>query len=165
MPCQEKCPNRAVYVIDNPKSFGKRSGPNFCIKCFVTTYLHKCIVREKFWILFDEAPYLSFSMECVIWYIPDNCHFFYTDTIFGAEILHPNARISGQISIDYTHCTLNARSKMVNFHVQSGKIYTGQKNLHWRRRPRRRQLSGMIRNGDTRHGDDDHQDVNFKISA
>ena len=25
--------------------------------------------------------------------IPDNCHFFYTDTIFGAEILHPNARI------------------------------------------------------------------------
>ena len=48
MTCQEKCPNRAVYVIDNPKSFGKRSGPNFCIKCFVTTYLHKCIVREKF---------------------------------------------------------------------------------------------------------------------
>ena len=27
-------------------------------------------------------------------YIPDNCHFFYTDTIFGAEILHPNARMS-----------------------------------------------------------------------
>ena len=22
-------------------------------------------------------------------HIPDNCHFFYTDTIFGAEILHP----------------------------------------------------------------------------
>ena len=62
--------------------------------------------------------------------IPDNCHFFYTDTIFGAEILHPNARRSGQICIDYTHCTLNARSKMVNFHVQSGKTYTSQKNLH-----------------------------------
>ena len=62
--------------------------------------------------------------------IPDNCHFFYTNTIFGAEILHSNARISGKICIDYTHCTLNARSKMVNFHVQSGKIYTGQKNLH-----------------------------------
>ena len=29
--------------------------------------------------------------------IPDNCHFFYTDAIFGAKILHPNARISGQI--------------------------------------------------------------------
>ena len=30
------------------------------------------------------------------------------------------------------------------FRVKSVKIYTGQKNLHWRRRPRRRQLSGMI---------------------
>ena len=29
--------------------------------------------------------------------IPDNCHFFYTDAIFGAKILHPNARFSGQI--------------------------------------------------------------------
>ena len=29
------------------------------------------------------------------------------------------------------------------FRVKSVKIYTGQKNLHWRRRPRRRQLSGM----------------------
>ena len=25
--------------------------------------------------------------------IPDNCHFFYNDTIFGAENLHPNTRI------------------------------------------------------------------------
>ena len=31
------------------------------------------------------------------------------------------------------------------FRVKSVKIYTGQKNLHWRRRPRRRQLSGMSR--------------------
>ena len=38
---------------------------------------------------------------------------------------------------------MNARSEMVNFHVQSGKIYIGQKNLHWRRQPRQRQLSGM----------------------
>ena len=30
------------------------------------------------------------------------------------------------------------------FRVKSVKIYTGQKNLHWRRRPRRRQLSGML---------------------
>ena len=29
------------------------------------------------------------------------------------------------------------------FRVKSVKIYTSQKNLHWRRRPRRRQLSGM----------------------
>ena len=29
------------------------------------------------------------------------------------------------------------------FRVKSVKIHTGQKNLHWRRRPRRRQLSGM----------------------
>ena len=29
------------------------------------------------------------------------------------------------------------------FRVKSVKIYTGQKNLHRRRRPRRRQLSGM----------------------
>ena len=29
--------------------------------------------------------------------IPDNCHFFYTDKIFGAKNLHPNARKSGQI--------------------------------------------------------------------
>ena len=29
------------------------------------------------------------------------------------------------------------------FRVKSVKIYTGQKNLHWRRRLRRRQLSGM----------------------
>ena len=29
------------------------------------------------------------------------------------------------------------------FRVKSVKIYTGQKNLHWQRRPRRRQLSGM----------------------
>ena len=29
------------------------------------------------------------------------------------------------------------------FRVKSVKIYIGQKNLHWRRRPRRRQLSGM----------------------
>ena len=29
------------------------------------------------------------------------------------------------------------------FRVKSVKIYTGQKNLHWRRQPRRRQLSGM----------------------
>ena len=29
------------------------------------------------------------------------------------------------------------------FRVKSVKIYTGQKNLHWRRRPRRRQLSGV----------------------
>ena len=29
------------------------------------------------------------------------------------------------------------------FRVKSVKIYTCQKNLHWRRRPRRRQLSGM----------------------
>ena len=48
------------------------------------------------------------------------------------------------ICIDYTHCTLNAWSKMINFHVQSGKIYTGQKYLHWRRQPRQRQLSGML---------------------
>ena len=32
---------------------------------------------------------------------------------------------------------------MLIFRVKSVKIYTGQKNLHWRRRPRRRQLSGM----------------------
>ena len=31
------------------------------------------------------------------------------------------------------------------FRVKSVKIYTGQKNLHWRRRPRRRQLSGMVK--------------------
>ena len=30
------------------------------------------------------------------------------------------------------------------FRVKSVKIYTGQKNLHWRRQPRQRQLSGMI---------------------
>ena len=29
--------------------------------------------------------------------IPDNCHFFYTDKIFGAKNLHPSARKSGQI--------------------------------------------------------------------
>ena len=29
--------------------------------------------------------------------IPDNCHFVYTDAIFGAKILYPNARLSGQI--------------------------------------------------------------------
>ena len=29
------------------------------------------------------------------------------------------------------------------FCVKSVKIYTGQKNLHWRRQPRQRQLSGM----------------------
>ena len=27
--------------------------------------------------------------------IPDNCHFFYTDKIFGAKNLHPNACKSG----------------------------------------------------------------------
>ena len=30
-------------------------------------------------------------------YIPDNCHFFYTDKIFGAKNLHPKVRKSGQI--------------------------------------------------------------------
>ena len=35
------------------------------------------------------------------------------------------------------------------FRVKSVKIYTGQKNLHWRRRPRRRQLSGMNHNNST----------------
>ena len=30
------------------------------------------------------------------------------------------------------------------FRVKSVKIYTGQKNLHWRRQPRQRQLSGMV---------------------
>ena len=30
------------------------------------------------------------------------------------------------------------------FCVKSVKIYTGQKNLHWRRQPRQRQLSGMF---------------------
>ena len=30
------------------------------------------------------------------------------------------------------------------FCVKSVKIYTGQKNLHWRRQPRQRQLSGML---------------------
>ena len=34
-------------------------------------------------------------------------------------------------------------SKLPIFRVKCVKIYTGQKNLHWRRRPRRRQLSGM----------------------
>ena len=29
------------------------------------------------------------------------------------------------------------------FRVKSVKIYTGQKNLHWRRQPRQWQLSGM----------------------
>ena len=29
------------------------------------------------------------------------------------------------------------------FHVKCVKIYTGQKNLHWRRQPRQWQLSGM----------------------
>ena len=29
--------------------------------------------------------------------IPDNCHFFYTDKIFGAQNLHPSACKSGQI--------------------------------------------------------------------
>ena len=29
------------------------------------------------------------------------------------------------------------------FRVKSVKIYTGQKNLQWRRQPRQRQLSGM----------------------
>ena len=33
--------------------------------------------------------------------------------------------------------------KMPIFCVKSVKIYTGQKNLHWRRQPRQRQLSGM----------------------
>ena len=35
------------------------------------------------------------------------------------------------------------------FRVKSVKIYTGQKNLHWRRQPRQRQLWGMhqIQNG------------------
>ena len=36
------------------------------------------------------------------------------------------------------------------FRVKSVKIYTGQKNLHWRRRPRRRQLSGMYQSIQTR---------------
>ena len=31
------------------------------------------------------------------------------------------------------------------FRVKSVKIYTGQKNLHWRRQTRQRQLSGMVR--------------------
>ena len=30
------------------------------------------------------------------------------------------------------------------FRVKSVKIDTGQKNLHWRRQPRQRQLSGMV---------------------
>ena len=34
-------------------------------------------------------------------------------------------------------------SEMPIFRVKSVKIYTGQKNLHWRRQPRQRQLSGM----------------------
>ena len=38
------------------------------------------------------------------------------------------------------------------FRVKSVKIYTGQKNLHWRRRPRRRQLSGMIKTIDNSLG-------------
>ena len=33
------------------------------------------------------------------------------------------------------------------FCIKSVKIYTGQKNLHWRRQPRQRQLSGMEENG------------------
>ena len=40
----------------------------------------------------------------------------------------------------------------VNFCLLSGKIYTGQKNLHGRRPPRPRQLSGMCRWGGTRDG-------------
>ena len=69
---------------------------------------------------------------------------FFTLTQFLELKFYTQMRVyKRHICIDYTHCTLNARSKMVNFHVQSGKIYTGQKNLHWRRQPRQRQLSGM----------------------
>ena len=53
--------------------------------------------------------------------------FFYTGKIFGEQNLHRNLH-----------------SKLPIFRVRSVKIYTGQKNLHWRRRPRRRQLSGML---------------------
>ena len=56
---------------------------------------------------------------------------FFTLTQFLELKFYTQMRVyKRHICIDYTHCTLNARSKMVNFHVQSGKIYTGQKNLH-----------------------------------
>ena len=42
-------------------------------------------------------------------------------------------------------CVITAKYTVnCQFRVKSVKIYTSQKNLHWRRRPRRRQLSGML---------------------
>ena len=57
------------------------------------------------------------------WYLS----FFYTGKIFGQENLHRNLH-----------------SKLPIFRVESVKIYTGHKNLHWRCQPRQRQLSGMV---------------------
>jgi len=61
---------------------------------------------------------------------------FYTQKCVNYDKIHSKLSIFCVITAKYTvNCQI--------FALNLKKIYTCQKNLHWRRRPRRRQLSGM----------------------
>ena len=70
--------------------------------------------------------------------IPDICHFFYTKFLEN-KIYTKKARTLRQNTqkiANFLRYYSKIHSKLPIFRIKSVKIYTGQKNLHWRRQQR-----------------------------
>ena len=114
---------------------------------------NKALITEHWTQIIDTGPtkkqlqlikYIQ-GVFCV-WCIPYNCHFFTMTQFLENKIYTQKTRKLRQNTQKIAHFLRyygKIHSKLPIFRVKSVKIYTCQKNLHWRRRPRRRQLSGM----------------------